>query len=630
MALPALPHDKPMQPYPLWKTLTLVFVTLLGVLYALPNIYGQAPAVQVNTLSGDPLPADFAAVTEAALTAASLKAETSHAENKHWVLRFEKPEDQLKAADTLKRALGNSYIVALATDAKTPAWLMALGARPMSLGLDLRGGVHFLLEVDIDDAKKAAAQRYVTDLPNFLRKESVRYTGRRQDGSTTVLEFADEALRESARKLIAKEFPELLLELPPNSTTLTAKLSEKEAKRIVDFAVEQNLTTLRNRVNQLGVAEPLVQRQGVNRIVVQLPAVQDTTRVKDLLGATATLEYRAVEDSGAAAESAAATGIIPPGTDLFFTREGRRAALLKKDIIAAGVNLVDATATVDQNGSPAVSVKLDSPGGKRMYDFTSKNVGKPMAVLFKETVVTTNYNAEGVPIREKRNVEEIISIATIQGIFGNQFQTTGLESKEAQNLSLLLKAGALAAPVEIVEERTVGPSLGADNIQKGFTAALLGLGLVSLFMAIYYRVFGLFAIAALVLNLVLVVAVLSLLGAALTVPGIAGIVLHMGIAVDANVLIYERIREELRNGVKPHEAIQHGYDRAFLTIADANVTVLIGTVMLFALGAGPVKGFAITLAIGILTSQFTAIVGSRALAQLVFGRRARMKDLPIW
>ena len=619
-----------MQPYPLWKTLTLVFVTLLGVLYALPNLYGQAPAVQVNTISGDPLPADFAETTEAALALAQLKAETSHAENKHWVLRFTKPEDQLKAADVLKRALGNSYIVALATDAKTPAWLLALGAKPMSLGLDLRGGVHFLLEVDIADARKAAAQRYVTDLPNFLRKESIRYTGRRQDGETTVLDFADATVREAARKAISKEFPELLLDLPEATTTLTAKLSETEVKRIVDFAVGQNLTTLRNRVNQLGVAEPLVQRQGVNRIVVQLPAVQDTTRVKDLLGATATLEYRAVEDSGAAAESAAASGIIPPGADLFFTREGNRPVLLKKDIIAAGVNLVDATATVDENGSPAVSVKLDGPGGKRMFAFTEKSVGKPMAVLFKETVVTTNYSAEGVPLREKRNVEEIISIATIQGVFGNQFRTTGLEGKEAQNLSVLLKAGALAAPVEIVEERTVGPSLGADNIQKGFTAALLGLGLVSLFMAIYYKVFGLFAIAALVLNLVLVVAVLSLLGAALTVPGIAGIVLHMGIAVDANVLIYERIREELRNGVKPHEAIQHGYDRAFLTIADANVTVLIGTVMLFALGAGPVKGFAITLAIGILTSQFTAIVGSRALAQLVFGRKARLKDLPIW
>lgn len=618
-----------MQPYPLWKTILLVIVTLLGALYALPNIYGEDPSVQVNTTSGDPLPADFAETVQAALAADGLTAEGSRADGGHWVVRFAQAEQQIKAADALKKSLGNGYIVALGLASKTPDWLTALGAKPMSLGLDLRGGVHFLLEVDVEDARKAAAQRYVTDLPNFLRKQDIRYTGRRQDGERTVLDFADSVTREAARKAIGKEYPELKLDAPDAVTTLTATLTEQEVKRIVDFAVQQNLTTLRNRVNQLGVAEPLVQRQGASRIVVQLPSVQDTTRVKDLLGATATLEYRAVDESGSAA-SAAASGIVPPGTELFYTREGRRPVLLKREVIAAGINLVDAAATVDENGTPAVSVTLDSQGSKRMYDFTEKNVGKPMAVLFKETVVETNYNAEGVPLREKREVEEIISIASIRGVFGKRFQTTGLTSKEAHSLALLLKAGALAAPVEIVEERTVGPSLGADNIKKGFTAALVGLGLVSLFMIIYYKVFGLFAIAALTLNLVLVVAVLSILGAALTVPGIAGIVLHMGIAVDANVLIYERIREEMRNGVKPGDAIQHGYDRAFLTIADANVTVLIGTIMLFALGAGPVKGFAITLAIGILTSQFTAIVGSRALAQLVFGRRQRMTDLPIW
>jgi len=618
-----------MQPYPLWKTILLVIVTLLGALYALPNIYGEDPSVQVNTTSGDPLPADFAETVQAALAADGLTAEGSRADGGHWVVRFAQAEQQIKAADALKKSLGNGYIVALGLASKTPDWLTALGAKPMSLGLDLRGGVHFLLEVDVEDARKSAAQRYVTDLPNFLRKQDIRYTGRRQDGERTVLDFADSVTREAARKAIGKEYPELKLDAPDAVTTLTATLTEQEVKRIVDFAVQQNLTTLRNRVNQLGVAEPLVQRQGSNRIVVQLPSVQDTTRVKDLLGATATLEYRAVDESGSAA-SAAASGIVPPGTELFYTREGRRPVLLKREVIAAGINLVDAAATVDENGTPAVSVTLDSQGSKRMYDFTEKNVGKPMAVLFKETVVETNYNAEGVPLREKREVEEIISIASIRGVFGKRFQTTGLTSKEAHSLALLLKAGALAAPVEIVEERTVGPSLGADNIKKGFTAALVGLGLVSLFMIIYYKVFGLFAIAALTLNLVLVVAVLSILGAALTVPGIAGIVLHMGIAVDANVLIYERIREEMRNGVKPGDAIQHGYDRAFLTIADANVTVLIGTIMLFALGAGPVKGFAITLAIGILTSQFTAIVGSRALAQLVFGRRQRMTDLPIW
>ena len=618
-----------MQPYPLWKTILLVIVTLLGALYALPNLYGEDPAVQVNTISGDPLPADFAETVQAALAADGLQAQSSRADGGHWVVRFQQSEQQLKAADALKKGLGKGYIVALGLASKTPDWLTAVGAKPMSLGLDLRGGVHFLLEVDVEDARKAAAQRYVTDLPAYLRKQDIRYTGRRQDGERTVLDFADSVAREAARKAIAKEYPELKLEAAEGSSALTATLTDGEVKRIVDFAVQQNLTTLRNRVNQLGVAEPLVQRQGSNRIVVQLPSVQDTTRVKDLLGATATLEYRAVDETGSA-DGAAASGIIPPGTELFYTREGRRPVLLKREVIAAGLNLVDAAATVDENGTPAVSVTLDSQGAKRMFDFTEKSVGKPMAVLFRETVYETNYNAEGVPLRESRDVEEIISIASIRGVFGKRFQTTGLTSKEAHSLALLLKAGALAAPVEIVEERTVGPSLGADNIRKGFMAALVGLGLVSLFMVVYYKVFGVFAIAALSLNLVLVVAVLSILGAALTVPGIAGIVLHMGIAVDANVLIYERIREEMRNGVKPGEAIQHGYDRAFLTIADANVTVLIGTVMLFALGAGPVKGFAITLAIGILTSQFTAIVGSRALAQLVFGRRQRMTDLPIW
>ncbi|MDP3858293.1 MAG: protein translocase subunit SecD [Stagnimonas sp.] len=618
-----------MQPYPLWKTITLVIVTLLGALYALPNLYGEDPAVQINTISGDPLPADFAETVQAALAADGLQAQGSRADGGHWVVRFQQSEQQLKAADALKKGLGKGYIVALGLASKTPDWLTAVGAKPMSLGLDLRGGVHFLLEVDVEDARKAAAQRYVTDLPAYLRKQDIRYTGRRQDGERTVLDFADGVARDAARKAIAKEYPELQLEAAEGSSALTATLTDAEVKRIVDFAVQQNLTTLRNRVNQLGVAEPLVQRQGSNRIVVQLPSVQDTTRVKDLLGATATLEYRAVDETGSA-DSAAASGIIPPGTELFYTREGRRPVLLKREVIAAGLNLVDAAATVDENGTPAVSVTLDSQGAKRMYDFTEKSVGKPMAVLFRETVYETNYNAEGVPLRESREVEEIISIASIRGVFGKRFQTTGLTSKEAHSLALLLKAGALAAPVEIVEERTVGPSLGADNIRKGFMAALVGLGLVSLFMVVYYKVFGVFAIAALSLNLVLVVAVLSILGAALTVPGIAGIVLHMGIAVDANVLIYERIREEMRNGIKPGEAIQHGYDRAFLTIADANVTVLIGTVMLFALGAGPVKGFAITLAIGILTSQFTAIVGSRALAQLVFGRRQRMTDLPIW
>jgi preprotein translocase subunit SecD len=471
--------------------------------------------------------------------------------------------------------------------------------------------------VDIDDVRRKAVESYLSELPALLRKSDIRYTGRRLAGDAVVLEFADGERLARAQALIAREHAELVLSVPPDAPlALQARISQQEAERIQTFAVQQNLTTLRNRVNELGVAEPVVQRQGANRIVVQLPGVQDPTRAKELLKATATLEYRAVVEDGA-------------GGEVFYERDTRRPVVLSRDTIVSGNQLVDAAPTVDQDGSPAVSVTLDGSGARRMLAFTEKNVGKPMAVLFRETRYDTRYDAQGNAVREKTEVEEVISVATVRGVFGKRFQTTGLSSKEAQQLAVLLRAGALAAPVDIVEERTVGPSLGADNIRQGFAAAALGLGLVALFMAVYYKVFGLFAIGALVMNLVIVVAVLSLLQATLTMPGIAGVVLHMGIAVDANVLIYERIREELRNGNSPHAAIQAGYDRAFLTIADANISVLIATVVLFALGAGPVKGFAITLAIGIISSQFTAIVGSRAMAQLAFARR-RMTDVPVW
>jgi preprotein translocase subunit SecD len=617
-----------MKAYSTWKYVLLIAALVFGALYAAPNLYGEDPSVQISRQNGDPLPPEMGDKVAAAMKQAGITPESSGVESQQWVVRLNSAETQLHAADQLKQSLGQDYVVALNLASKTPDWLRAIGAKPMSLGLDLRGGVHFLLEVDIDEVRKKAVDRIVTDVPALLRKEGIRYTGRRETGAAAVLEFADRERLEAARRAITKNFTEYKLTTPPDAPlALQIQLSDAEARRIVDFAVQQNLTTLRNRVNQLGVAEPLVQRQGQNRIVVQLPGVQDTTRVKDLLGATATLEYRAVADGDA--QAAAATGVVPAGTELFYHRDTHQPYLLKREVIAGGDNLVDAAATVDQDGGPAVSVTLDASAAKRMFEFTQKNVGKPMAVLFKERQVVTNYNARGEPIREHREVEQIISVASIRGVFGKRFQTTGLGSKEAHDLALLLKAGALAAPVDIVEERTVGPSLGADNIRQGFTAAALGLALVACFMVFYYRVFGLFAVGALLLNLLLLVAVLSLLQATLTMPGIAGVVLHMGIAVDANVLIYERIREELRNGAKPHRAIEAGYERAFLTIADANVTVLIGTVVLFALGAGPVKGFAITLAIGILTSQFTAIVGSRALAQLCFAKRP-LKDVPIW
>jgi preprotein translocase subunit SecD len=603
------------KPYAAWKYVVLIVAVTLGTLYALPNLFGEEPAVQVSTQGGEPLPSGFVDEVRGALDGASVPSTGLGVEEQRFTVRFADEATQLKAAEVLKRELGSRYVIALNLAPKTPAWLRAIGGRPMALGLDLRGGVHFLIEVDIDDVRRKAVESYLIELPAALRKADIRYTGRKLAGDAVALEFQDAQALDAARKLIAKDHVELVLAVPPDAPlTLQARISEQEATRIQTFAVQQNLTTLRNRVNELGVAEPVVARQGANRIVVQLPGVQDPTRAKELLKATATLEYRAVVESGG---------------QVFYERDTARPVTLSREIIASGSQLVDAAPTVDQDGSPAVSVTLDAAGAKRMLNFTEKNVGKPMAVLFRETRYDTRYDAEGRAVREKREIEEVISVATVRGVFGKRFQTTGLTSKEAHDLAILLRAGALAAPVDIVEERTVGPSLGADNIRQGFAAAALGLGLVALFMAFYYRVFGLFAIAALLMNIVIVVAVLSLIQATLTMPGIAGIVLHMGIAVDANVLIYERIREELRNGNTPHTAIQAGYDRAFLTIADANISVLIATVVLFALGAGPVKGFAITLTIGIISSQFTAIVGSRALAQLAFARR-KMTDVPVW
>jgi len=604
------------KPYPRWKYILLIVTVALGALYALPNVFGEEPAVQVSTQSGDPLPSGFADEVGKALAGARLAPTGMGVEEQRFTVRFADEAVQLRAAEVLKRELGSGYIIALNLAPKTPAWLRALGGRPMALGLDLRGGVHFLIEVDIGDVRRKAVESYLIELPAALRKADIRYSGRKLVGDAVTLEFQDEATLAEARRLIARDHAELELVVPPDAPlTLQARISEREAQRIQTFAVQQNLTTLRNRVNELGVAEPVVARQGANRIVVQLPGVQDPTRAKELLKATATLEYRAVVESGGVA---------------FYERDTGRPVMLSREIIASGSQLVDAAPTVDQDGSPAVSVTLDAAGAKRMLNFTEKNVGKPMAVLFRETRYDTRYDKEsGQAIRDKREVEEIISVATVRGVFGKRFQTTGLTSKEAQQLAVLLRAGALAAPVDIVEERTVGPSLGADNIRQGFQAAVLGLATVAAFMVFYYRVFGLFSIAALLMNLLIVVAVLSLMQATLTMPGIAGIVLHMGIAVDANVLIYERVREELRNGNSPHAAIQAGYDRAFWTIFDANLSVLIGTVVLFALGAGPVKGFAITLFVGICSSQFTAIVGSRALAQLAFARR-KMTDVPVW
>ena len=619
-----------MKPFALWKTLLLLVAVTFGAIYAAPNLYGEDLAVQISAEDSADLDSVFGDQVSRILGERGLQAKSSQIELGRWIVRMPDAESQLQAADALRRDLGRGYQVALNLAPKTPQWLIDLGAQPMALGLDLRGGVHFLLEVDVEDAMATSMKRALKDVPAHLRKQDIRYSGRRQEGSSIVLEFPDEQRLEAAQNEIRSEFSELQIEPGENSLALRLSLSEAEAKRIQDFAVRQNLTTLRNRVNELGVAEPLVQRQGANRIVVQLPGVQDTARAKGLLQTTATLEYRAVVGEGSEAQSAAATGAVPYGTELYYyVREGNRPVLVKDEIIASGDQLVDAQAGIDsESGSPNVSVTLDGAGAKRMYAFTESNVGKPMAVLFRENEVVTTYNAKGEAVRERRQIEEIISIANIRGVFGKRFQTTGLTTAEAQNLAILLRAGALAAPVEIVEERTVGPSLGKDNIAQGVTAAAVGFGLVVIFMLLYYRVFGFIANLALMLNVLLLVAVMSLLQATLTLPGIAGIVLTMGMAVDANVLIFERIREELARNQSPHQAIESGYDRAFLTIADANITTLIAAIMLFALGSGPIKGFAVTLSIGILTSMFTSIMGTRAVVHLLFSRR-RLSDLPV-
>ena len=618
-----------MNAFPLWKTLALVLAVVLGAVYAAPNLYGDDPSVQITNDEGHAPSPEIGPRIESLLNEQGLSFLSSGVEGDRWLVRMGDTESQLKAADALRRGLGRGYRIALNLAPKTPQWLVDLGGQPLALGLDLRGGVHFLLEVDVADAQGAAMQRALNDVPAYLRKENIRYSGRRQDGGAIVLEFPDGERLAAAESAIRSEFRELAILADEAASTLRLNLTEEEAKRILNFAVRQNLTTLRNRVNQLGVAEPLVQRQGANRIVVQLPGVQDTAQAKGLLEATATLEYRAVVGDGADAQAAAATGVVPYGQDLYFHRATGQPILVKEEVIASGDQLVDANATIDQEtGTPAVSVTLDGAGAKRMFAFTEKNVGKPMAVLFKENEVITSYNAEGELVRERRKVEEIISVASIRGVFGKNFQTTGLESQEAHDLAILLRAGALAAPVEIVEERTGGPSLGKDNISQGVSAALVGFLAVVVFMALYYKVFGLIANVALFLNVLLIVAIMSLLQATLTLPGIAGIVLTMGMAVDANVLIYERIREELAKGESPNQAIEAGYGRAFLTIADANITTLIAAIMLFALGSGPIKGFAVTLSVGIVTSMFTAIVGTRAVVHLLFARR-RLADLPV-
>jgi preprotein translocase subunit SecD len=606
--------------YPLWKYVLILAVLLAGLLYALPNIYGEDPSVQVSTLRGAELDPTLVDSLQLALREGGAVPKGVEVGIEQALFRFHDTEEQLRAVELLRPLLGERLVMALNLAPATPDWLQRFNARPMYLGLDLRGGVHFLLEVDMNAALAQAVERYGTDLRTLLRENRVRYLGVQTSADSVRVRFRTLEELEEAQSLIRREFGQLELQLVEGGEPeLRGTIGEQEALEIRRFALQQNISTLRNRVNELGVAEPVIQQQGDSRIVVQLPGVQDTVAAKNILGATATLEYRAVDFRGSVEDAVA--GRVPVGSRLYYERNGQP-VLLRQQVIVTGDQIVNARSGLDQqSGGPQVSVTLDSRGAKRMLDFTKDNVGNPMAVVFIENRTVTR-EVNGEMVTSTRKVEEVISVATIRGVFGRNFQTTGLDSpREAHELALLLRAGALAAPINIVEERTVGPSMGKENIDQGFQSVVIGFVLVLLYMAIYYKVFGLVANLALALNLVIIVAVLSMLQATLTMPGIAGIVLTVGMAVDANVLIYERIREELRNGNSPQAAIHAGYEKAFSTIADANITTLIAAIVLFSFGTGPIKGFAVTLSIGIITSMFTAIMGTRAVINLIYGGR---------
>jgi preprotein translocase subunit SecD len=610
-----------MNQYPGWKYALILAVLAVGVLYALPNLYGEDPAVQITPTRGLELPLALPAAVEDALVVDKISFKSSQQIGNRILYRFNSPEDQLLAADAIKKALGESYVVALNLAPSTPEWLRRLGGKPMTLGLDLQGGVHFLLQVDMDTARGQQLDRYVDDIRAALRDEGIRYVSVRREGNGLLVLLRSEEERNRTDSILKSDQSLAGLQITETKVTenfgLSATVLEQQLIELQQTALQQNITTLRNRVNEIGVAEPIIQQQGADRVVVQLPGVQDTVQAKTIIGSTATLEYRAVDEQNDAF-TAAQTGRIPPESRM-YNDNNQQPILLKKRLIVSGDQLIGASSGFDQQtGEPQVSVTLDGVGAKRMLDFTRENVGNRMAVVF---------------IEQKpggKRTEEVISVAVVREPFGKRFQTTGLDSmNEASQLALLLRAGALAAPMEIVEERTVGPSLGADNVAQGFKSVLIGFAIVLLIMGAYYRLFGLVANFALLANVVLLVSLLSMLGATLTMPGIAGIVLTVGMAVDANVLIFERIREELRIGNTPQASIRAGFDKAFSTIADANITTLIAAFVLFLFGTGPIKGFAVTLSLGIVTSMFTAIMVSRAIINLTVGGRKRVTKLLI-
>ncbi|MFY8273614.1 protein translocase subunit SecD [Pseudoalteromonas sp. SSDWG2] len=608
--------------YPLWKYLLVLLVLAVGVLYATPNIYGRDPAIQVTGAKGADATLSALDSVNTILSENNIETKSSKFEDGQILVRFKNVEQQLKAQDVLRDNLSEDYISAINMAPAQPQWLKAIGGNPMKLGLDLSGGVHFTMEVDMVTAMDNALNQMEQDFRSDLREEKLRYrTIRRVAGSDSVqVVMRSEEDKDAAEKFLQGRYPNYLFSDDSNNDSgFVVAMSELRIKELRDYAIKQNETIIRNRINQIGVAEPNVQRQGAERIIVQLPGVQDTARAKEILGATATLEFREVDQD--ADPGLAMQGRVPPGTEVIMDRTGRP-VVLKKRVILEGSHITGAQSSMDEYQRPQVNISLDAKGGAKMDAFTKRAIGKPMATVFIEYKPSGKVDENGKALPPIK-VEEVINVATIQARLNRSFRITGLDSPaEAHNLSLLLRAGALVAPIQIVEERTVGPSLGQENIEAGMTAVVLGFAFVLAFMLMYYKGFGLVANLALAGNLVMIVGVMSMIpGAALTLPGIAGIVLTVGMAVDANVLIFERIREELADGRSPQQAIHFGYDSAFSTIFDANITTLIAAVILFAVGTGPIAGFAVTLAIGILTSMFTAIIGTRAVINLFVGGR---------